>query len=936
MRTDISQDFLDQTRVRGRQPFQVLQFKFTTVLDGPVYHELWLSDNATTCLGNECYPVVEDWGTINDTIDISQYMVGLVSGSRQVGLSLLNTVKLPLFVGTETITYLADFSTGGVMYRDEPPAPFTSEVGRVPLWEFVLGNECIGADTLTYLADTKVWHFTGLHRGRRQDEGFSAQVEHFIGEPIVDYPAFIATPDTIFSGFFRWYQPENIEVVLYQGFLGIPDADAIILDSFLIQDPISFSENSSLLSLDLVSKNLYADPFIDEVQADNIFHGVLIGTSSSITTTVDPDNYSTSLTAAVTATATTINVVSTTDFAASGTLVIDNEKTSYSSKSATSFLGCVRETTITQDWSGRMPHADGTSVYQHGVEYVYVMDVLGPLSFIGSVFVDGVIYEGQYTTHPELTAPEIRFLHSPPFEIVAGTITVTETGHRIEDIYYLEDPVGDSCIEARWGDTTALENDTKAFELLASPSFWEYKASSTSALSASGLPLHSEFVSSEVLVQYNGHIEEDLWIESDLEFRFFPRNNPSKFTQKFISHKNTDGNETFDTSVLGWVFVTDKSTSHVFYSAGGLDQCWWYGTRVNSVKVSVTHRPTVRTHSDNVTAEAGSHVPDNPADSIKWVLDRMGIGSGIDQASFDVARNWYDANSYVFQGWIPGDMRTREALKQMLLQCRSRLIFNAGKMKLIVRSTLSNAIIQKTFTTDNVRQKSISITRENVDSITNHITTRYNATTADQDYQDSFVTKDDDSIAKFGKHERLLDMFLVTSTAMAAGMASFYRAELKDPHSFITFQAYIEAIELERDDGIMLFTPFNEMDDGAWCKIAYTNRIFGSGKNKQINLYEITCYTTDDLMAEGTVIELMEDVVIDDTDLSVEITPATVIELTESAVVDDTDLLAENAVRTIYLSEDVVVDDTGLITYVTDCAPDGYGTCGYGFNPYGE
>ena len=71
--------------------------------------------------------------------------------------------------------------------------------------------------------------------------------------------------DSPISDLFLVEQPENVIVSIYQWFEGLGAGDAALIDDFVIQDPISYSEVDRLLKLDLVSLSMRYDRPIGEV-----------------------------------------------------------------------------------------------------------------------------------------------------------------------------------------------------------------------------------------------------------------------------------------------------------------------------------------------------------------------------------------------------------------------------------------------------------------------------------------------------------------------------------------------------------------------------------------------------------------------------------------------------------------------------------------------
>lgn len=785
MRTDLTAAFEAELSRIGRSPIQFLVFHFSS-------GDVWISDREVTFDGHVCLPIVESWGTMDDTVDVSKYVSNDTASSRQVSITLLN-------------------------------------MGLTP-----------------------------------------------------------------FSNYFRTDLPENVDVTLYQGFEDLADSEAVIMDKFVIQDPIAFSEASSLLKLDMVSKNLYANPIVGGVSDEGKVLGIIVGIVDGIPGTQKGVHPKATLVDTITSSPGTITVnedIAAVGFSTpSGTLVLNYEKITYTGVSGSSFTGCSRGVDAGATWSSAFPHRDGTEIFQYGHEYIYEFEG-GPVNSIDEVYIDGNIYTGDYTLYPSTNPITIGFDNSPPFRRSSGTERISEdiTANGSLGSYsgYIvgtpsENSLLTDCLVT--GFRTRYEVGMSGITEIAKFE-WQYSLAQSKEDHAE---LNNGFMSVTGWCTTPGSAPAEM---SRIYVQDFPggvkivitgSNAPAQYEEndKPVYYSSWD-------KMLGLKEITfqyhTSTTSDTTADAAG----------VRCLKAEITYTPYVKDYSTEITADMTSDSSMlNPADAITEVLALIGVDSSIDATSFAIAESWYSTNGYSFNGFIQGDMRTREVLIAMLQMCRSRLIYNAGVIKLVVRDHLAEGTLEKVFTINNVVQKSLSIIRENVNSIVNKLTVRYDVRSVNEEYQNQIPVSDATSIADFGTQEAVFDLFLVANETMAQSIADFFLAELKDPHSFIKFQAPLHAFPLEREDDIMIFTPFNQMTSGAWCRVAFANRAFGSGKIGKMSLFDITVYTTDAFMDAGTVIELDEEI--------------------------------------------VLADDTDLDVHADSCTPDGYGSCGYGEKPYGD
>lgn len=745
MRTGLPAAFVAELTRQGRMPRQLLEFYFagTTV---------YVSDQEYgDALANAYLPLVENWGSLEDTSDLQAVIDGTASGTRQLSLTLINK-------------RLAPFS-----------ALFTDE------------------------------------------------------------------------------SPENVRVKLYQWFEGTAETDKVLLDEFIIQDPIEFDEASNLLRLDLVSLIQYADPYIGQLSAaDNNFYGIVIGAISNAAGTPYGTRPIVQLAGDIAAGATTITCTSspaTAGFPSSGVIVIDYECIQYTGISGNSFTGCTGGW-LTPEWSKSMPHAGGQYVFKFNHEYLYSFGQ-GPLEVMGPVYLDGVEYGGQYNIYKDRNPAQVGFLNRDPFVKSTGTTTVT-----LNMDNFVMGNHGDSLTGGTWRNLTnaAIGSDDGTYAYLDwayASSFqentllaWQYASQSAGVLSSiSGF---SELQSAKVIafVHQDG---SSLGVSMQDSFKARRKNITGAtwdgFAGRTEGSSSSDITLEIDVTSRGWYGAnTGYATmlSSICMSAKDFESPLYRNyCKLDLLRVEIKYKPHVTVHSTNVTCNLYSGTGNtNPADAIKMVLSRVGIVSAIDAASFAAAKTWFTSNGYQFNGWLAGDLRCREVLAAMCQQSRSRLVYTGGKIKLLVREHVSDKTVDQGYTENTTRAKSISVSRQSVQDILNKITVRYNATALDT-YGLSLVVSNTASVIKYGLHEAVWDFFLVETTAMATALANFYLAELATPVTYLTFQTYLPAFVLEMDDTLAVYSEFGNlvMFKGDVGRIV---REFGSAKTGSINLHAVT------------------------------------------------------------------------------------------------
>ncbi|MHB1350122.1 MAG: hypothetical protein ACYCYR_09640 [Desulfobulbaceae bacterium] len=201
-----------------------------------------------------------------------------------------------------------------------------------------------------------------------------------------------------FSEYFLQEDPENVEVLLYQWFVGLADADKALLERFVVQDPIRFDEASRLLTLDLVSVNMrYVGKCGYTVRTDWWPYALpehvgqpiplVIGDAGPCNTLCVRTARKVTLFGSIAKGSMTIACnESLAKWPASGILQIEEELIQYSSRSLSGnvFYVSVRGYGGTEKES----HPDGSEVYERITDHAYVIGEV-PIASITDVKVDG-------------------------------------------------------------------------------------------------------------------------------------------------------------------------------------------------------------------------------------------------------------------------------------------------------------------------------------------------------------------------------------------------------------------------------------------------------------------------------------------------------------------------------------------------------------------
>jgi len=257
------------------------------------------------------------------------------------------------------------------------------------------------------------------------------------------------------------------------------------------------------------------------------------------------------------------------------------------------------------------------------------------------------------------------------------------------------------------------------------------------------------------------------------------------------------------------------------------------------VTFEIEYRKREKVYSDEVTATVVGEGWKRPDGVIYALFSKAGSLSFIDWPSFNACAAWYAANSYGIDGVIDGDLTVQEAIKKVCRQSRSRLFWSGGRAKLAIRRTAIQQSVVKELGPANYQLRSITATRQSVQDLVNRVELFYRIDrfAEDKQYQSVVVRQDQQSISLHGRRERPDDFLfdLVRSDAMAASLANYYVTVGAWPSTFYEFNAYLEQIELEKEDVIALTSGGFHKMRGVPMVLRSVNRAFGSGKSKRIN-----------------------------------------------------------------------------------------------------
>lgn len=229
--------------------------------------------------------------------------------------------------------------------------------------------------------------------------------------------------DSPFSDYFLEENPENVQVDLYQWFAGINKSHKALIDRFVCQDPIATDEVSRLLRIDLCSlPMLYDGPVGDIVKiADwpnakdedlGKYIPVIFGDAGYVTTLCVRTGPKATLNGSILEDTLTITAYEDLDeegFTQSGTIQIDAERMTYSSRTEHDFIISQRGA----DGTIGVEHLNQAEIQQHVTDFTYVI-CAGPVYAIANVKVGGILAPSAiYTVYTSLNPVRIVFSEKP-------------------------------------------------------------------------------------------------------------------------------------------------------------------------------------------------------------------------------------------------------------------------------------------------------------------------------------------------------------------------------------------------------------------------------------------------------------------------------------------------------------------------------------------
>ncbi len=286
-------------------------------------------------------------------------------------------------------------------------------IGALPAKMLNLSDRSVTIEGVDWLPLVEDW---GAITGAEPDALLQTIKEKKVNVRLINAPVDFGEGPQRFSDLFLEYPPESATGILYQWFEGeaLVSADQTELLTARVVDPVEYDENTCSLHLAVESSHhgrlqvgntlTLADyPDAPEASVGRI-KPIVIGQVEGVPGVPVRRVVTTRLTSVAIPEASTLDVASTIGFAASGSVVINDDVISYSGATGTQFTGCtgIREF-----------HYAGDEVVESVSDHRYLLsDPAYPISAISNVKVAGHLADSAgYTI--DLAACEVVFSEKP-------------------------------------------------------------------------------------------------------------------------------------------------------------------------------------------------------------------------------------------------------------------------------------------------------------------------------------------------------------------------------------------------------------------------------------------------------------------------------------------------------------------------------------------
>jgi hypothetical protein len=513
----------------------------------------------------------------------------------------------------------------------------------------------------------------------------------------------------------------------------IDDFPAISQRSVAIGCSSSETELSSLFPAAFVNTTDYADADPDDIGKMLPY---VYGQAKKVPFRAVDAGSVTELTGDLSDSATTINAGDTSGFDSSGTLQIENEKITYTGKTATTFTGCTRG----YDSTTAANHGHGAMIGQVQAAYVYAMG--HAVKSIDAVYVDKVLQPtSAYTAYTGQSASEyggysgqaVVVFNTLPIIRKQLNVTIEEDFDATDDIAVTE-PGSKTELIPSGGQANCYDGNADTYYTVTNGT-WQSVATFPSVdygeISRAFVRLIADFggASGELDIRVDGSTIGSITTANGgtkAEYRFeWSGAGASDWSEAITAQCDTVG-ETGKIYEIWWEYeyTADTTKTGDVSLTGGITGGNSVADTVIGGEVAVDVDGFQDDGSGTITGTPDALIeqPDHILEHLLTVV--LGLASAaIDSTSYSAAGTHYDTNSVTLAVVMLEQPKIRELINDIAHQARSIEFWSAGAHYLIEASDLDTA--DKTISAAMIDRQSVKMSYTPRQDIRNDFTARY-------------------------------------------------------------------------------------------------------------------------------------------------------------------------------------------------------------------
>ncbi len=296
---------------------------------------------------------------------------------------------------------------------------------------------------------------------------------------------------------------------------------------------------------------------------------------------------------------------------------------------------------------------------------------------------------------------------------------------------------------------------------------------------------------------------------------------------------------------LRYIGSSDQRTCYVLHA--------WFEVEYSPREVDLSGEVTCRVEgliddaAGSITGTPGRliHRPDEVR---KYLLVAVaGLDPArIDSDSFGAAATRYSELGYCFDLALMSPGGLKELERGLARQCRSRFYWDAGLAKIAFRERDTDLAPVRQIGPEMVLSGSLRAERGRLANLANQVSLCYRLDPVSKEsgaaaYLASLRGRDECSIAVHGARERPADFLFdaVREPGMAADLLAFYLEKEGRLATSYTFDCFLDAFELEKEDAVRLTHAFDNLS-GNLAVVRSAARLLGSGTAGRPDLVRVT------------------------------------------------------------------------------------------------